>query len=173
MGQRLGAWGVFAERVLPLATGNAEKPFYLVVREVGESGGGAGGSVKGPDAESSGALQMFNEAGVECGGKIGDPGETAADQLRAGFTDEGAHLGVATVVVCAFHIDEARLVQGCGLVELALGGRKTGAIFVAVFLTEQADVNRATANFIQVNIIHPAVGGGQILEKKNVEEPPE
>ena len=60
-----------------------------------------------------------------------------------------------------------------GLVELAFGGRKAGGIFVAVFLTEQADVNRATANFVKINIIRPAVGGGQILEQENVEEPPE
>jgi hypothetical protein len=40
-------------------------------------------------------------------------------------------------------------------------------------LTEQADVNRASANFVKVNIIRAAVGGGQILEQENVKEPPE
>ena len=77
------------------------------------------------------------------------------------------------MVVRTFHVDETRLAQGGGLVELAFGGRKAGGVFVAVFLTEQADVNRASANFVKVNIIRPAVGGGQILEQENIEESPE
>jgi len=45
MNQRLGRRGVFLQRVLPFTTGNGEKPFYPVLRDVGESGGGAGGGV--------------------------------------------------------------------------------------------------------------------------------
>ena len=64
MNQRLGRRCVFVQWVLPLTTGNAEKPFYLIFRDVGESGIGAGGGVKRPRAEMSGALQMLNETGV-------------------------------------------------------------------------------------------------------------
>ena len=64
MNQRLGRRCVFVQRVLPLTTGNAEKPFYFVFRDVGESGIGTGGGVKGPGAKMSGALQMLNETGV-------------------------------------------------------------------------------------------------------------
>ena len=64
MNQRLGRRCVFVKWVLPLTTGNAEKPFYLIFRDIGESGSGAGGGVKRPRAEMSGALQMLNETGV-------------------------------------------------------------------------------------------------------------
>jgi hypothetical protein len=64
MNQRLGRRCVFVQRVLTLTAGNTEKPFYLVFRDVGESGIGAGGGVKGPGAEVSGALQMLNQTGV-------------------------------------------------------------------------------------------------------------
>jgi hypothetical protein len=51
MNQRLGRRCVFVQRVLPLTTGNAEKPFYLVFRDIGESGIRTGGGVKGLGAK--------------------------------------------------------------------------------------------------------------------------
>jgi hypothetical protein len=127
MNYLLGRRCVFVQRVLPPTTGNAAKPFYLVFPDVGERGIGTGGGVKGPGAKMSGALQMLNETGVYRSGKIGDSGETAADQLLANFADEGAHLRMTTMVVRTFHIDETRFAQGGGLVELAFGGERPAA----------------------------------------------
>ena len=90
--------------------------------------------------------------------------------MRSSFADEGAHLRVATVVIRGFHVNETRLAQGGGLIEFAFGGRQTSGVFITIFLAEQADVNCTSANFIQVNVIGPAVGGGQVLEQENLEE---
>ena len=51
MNQRLGRRCVFVQWVLPLTAGNAEEPFYLVFRDVGESSIGAGGGIKGSCAD--------------------------------------------------------------------------------------------------------------------------
>ena len=93
--------------------------------------------------------------------------------MLAGFADEGTHLRVTTMVVGTFHIDETRFALGGGLVEFAFGRRKAGGVFVAVFLAKQPDVNGTAPDFVEINFVGAAVGGGQILEQENVKEPPE
>jgi hypothetical protein len=44
---------------------------------------------------------------------------------------------------------------------------------VPVLLTEKSDVDRATANLGQINVIRATIRGGQVLEQKNIEEPAE
>jgi hypothetical protein len=42
---------------------------------------------------------------------------------------------MATMVVLAFHIDETRFTQSCGLIELVFGRRQASSVFMPVFLT--------------------------------------
>ncbi len=71
---------------------------------------------------------------------------------------------MAALVVRAFYIDEARLAQSCGLIELVFGGRQASSVFMPVFLTEQADVNCAPTDFVEIDLIGAAVGGGQVFK---------
>ena len=164
--QGFGGGRVFGDGVLPLATGQTEKPFQLVLGKVGQGGIGTSRRVKGAGAQASGPFQMIDQAGVEGVNVV----EAAADQLRARPKDERAHFGMATMVVLAFHIDETRLTQSCGLIELVFGGRQASSVFMPVFLTEQPDVNGAPTDFVEIDLIGATVRGGQVFKQEHVKE---
>ena len=79
---------------------------------------------------------------------------------------------MSTVFLRSLHEDQPVLLQFGGAVELALGRGDSLGVLASVVLSEQAHVDVAPLNLLQIDPIWALIGSRHFLEQKNLEETP-
>ena len=75
-------------------------------------------------------------------------------------------------VARSLHEDETVSSHGGRTVELPLGRRYAFLVLVPVVEAEQPYVDVAPIDFVQAELVRPQIGGRDILEQEDFEEPP-
>ena len=150
------------------ATNEAGDGFGVEVVEGGLAGGA--GVPRGAVDVACG-FKVVHEAGVNGGLQLGKVVEAAADQLTANLPDERLHLRVLVFVDRPLDEDQAGFAEAAGLPVFEMGGREALVVFPAVFLAEDAEVEVALADLVEIDSVGAPVGSRDIaLEEKGLEE---
>ena len=128
-------------------------------------------AVERPGADQLPILKVLHQRGIHRRHQFLRGGEPAADQVAARPPDQGLHFGMFRLVIGALHENKAQLVLACGRFKLPLGGGNPLRVLEAVVVAEQANVNVAKPHLFEIHLIGTAVGGGDLLEEKRLEEP--
>jgi hypothetical protein len=121
------------------------------------AGVGAGRGVKGAVADQRLVVEPLHQGGKEACDQFGAGGKAAAHQRGFGLADQGEHARIAAGVVCGFEKDQTRLASLAGALKLPLGGGEPFGINTAVFTAEQADIEAAAVDLIEIEIISAAI----------------
>ncbi|GEM_PF-2734718 len=92
-------------------------------------------------------------------------GRRSSSSVRTDGSSPGFQTS-SRLVVCTFDENEPRLAAQRGPIELSFRGRPTVLVFVAVVVAEQADIDRAAIDLVQIYLISPAVGGREVFEQE-------
>ena len=116
-------------------------------------------------------LQILHQGGIHPGNQFGTAGEAAADHLRPGLPDQRPHLGMLLLVIRAFDENQPMLVPPGGQFKFPFRRRNPLRVLEAVFVAEQAHIDIAPFDLIEINVVRPAVGGGDFFKEKRLKEP--
>ena len=114
--------------------------------------------------------EVVRKALANSTGELWKVREAPADELASGLSDKGQHLRMAGFVVGALDVDKAGFTGGCGRVELAFGWGKPLGILRAVFVTQEADVDRGPLHFVEIDLVSATIRGGQVFKEEDLEE---
>ena len=131
----------------------------------------AGRRVERPPTDQFPALQILDQRGVEPGDQLRRRVESLPDQTGLRLADQRPHLRVPGVVARILHEDQAVRPDDGGVIELPLRRRHAFVVLGSVVAAEQPDVQVASFDFVEVEIVRPSIGRGSVLEQESVEEP--
>src|SRR5271157_688565 len=158
MRERVSHWRARPKRIASLALCSAKKLVEPRLGKVRDHGTATCGTVEGSVAKETLLLKVSHQARVDFSQELGDAREPAADQLGARLIDEVEHLRLPHTVVRTLNEDQSLLARARCSVEFTLRGRQSLGIFIAVFIAEKANVDRAATHLAQIDFIGPAVG---------------
>ena len=173
VGEQLVGGGVGRQGEAAHLAGPLDEPGDAVVVEVGQGGVGAGGGVEGAAADQLLVFEPLHQGGIEAGDQLGGGGEAAAHQRGLGLADQGEHARIAAGVIGGLEKDQAGFAALAGALKLPLGGPDPFGVDTAVFTAEQAHIESAAVDVLEVEVIGAAVAGGQVFEQHRLEEAPQ
>ncbi len=151
--------------------GAVEKIGQFLLRKVLQACLRASGGIEWKRPDVAVPLKIFNQACVQDGNQLRHRAETATNELIPRPADQGLHLRVTNRVVTPLDEDEPLYAMCRGMVEFPLSRRDPFGVLITVFVAEEAYIDGAALNLVQIDRIGALVGSGQALEQKHLEKP--
>ena len=170
MGQQFLGRCFFGQGELPCPARSADEPTHALTIEIVQCCPWADSRVEWPRADQFLVLQIRHQRGEEFGFQFFGGVEPLSDQPGLGLAEQCPHFGVPGAVVLALDKDQAVDAEGTRPVKLSFCRRDAGFILAAIAKAEQAYIDVALRDFVQIERVRPLVQGRDILEQEHVKK---
>ncbi len=155
-----------------LAARRLKEPIDALAREIRKRGLVACGGVEGQCPQRTQPVQVIHQAGVDLARQRAHVLDAAANQFAAGLAHQLPHFGSALFVVHSPDIHEPGLPATRCVVEFPFSRGHAALALEAVAITEDAEIDIAAFDLLQIDPIGAAVRGRNFLEQKDLGNEP-
>ena len=139
--------------------------------QVIQGGVAAERGIEGTDTDEFALFENPDQAGIHGGDEFFRGIEATPNEVIGHSTDQCPHFRVLRIVGLTLYEDQAAFSEPGGFLVFEMSGGKPGLVFPAIIVTEQADVDVAVPDFVEIDFIRPTIGCGHImLEEEGLEE---